>query len=116
MLQPEIVVRLERVKKTFPIASGYISWLRHRGAPPRRPALIDASFSVARGELFGLLGENGVERHAAPTSLRDIPATMAERDDVLKGRKGTGWALMVPLNAANASSHASFIFVGLFRR
>jgi ABC-2 type transport system ATP-binding protein len=59
MQEAEIVVRLDHIKKTFPIASGYISWLRYRGAPPRRPALIDASFAVARGELFGLLGENG---------------------------------------------------------
>ena len=59
MRGPDTVVRLERVNKTFPIASGYMSWLRYRGAAPRRPALIDATFAVVRGELFGLLGENG---------------------------------------------------------
>jgi ABC-2 type transport system ATP-binding protein len=53
------VVRLEHVSKTFPVATGYASWLQFRGAPPRRPALTDITCSIARGELFGLLGENG---------------------------------------------------------
>jgi ABC-2 type transport system ATP-binding protein len=55
----DAAVHLEHVHKTFPVATGYTAWLHFRGAPPRRPALTDITFSVAHGELFGLLGENG---------------------------------------------------------
>lgn len=47
------------VGKALPATHGYVAWLKHRGAPPRRPILSDITFSVQRGELFGLLGANG---------------------------------------------------------
>jgi ABC-2 type transport system ATP-binding protein len=52
-------VLIEHVDKTFPTAFGYAAWLKHRGRPPRRQAFSEMSFSVRRGELFGLLGANG---------------------------------------------------------
>jgi ABC-2 type transport system ATP-binding protein len=55
----EFPVLVEHVDKTFPTAFGYAAWIKHRGRPPRRPALSDVSFAVRRGELFGLLGANG---------------------------------------------------------
>ena len=50
---------LSGVGKTFPTAFGYVSWIKSGGRPQRRLALSDVSFSVQRGELFGLLGANG---------------------------------------------------------
>jgi ABC-2 type transport system ATP-binding protein len=52
-------VSVEHVTKTFPKRHDFLTWIRHRGSPPRFRAVDDISFSVARGELFGLLGENG---------------------------------------------------------
>jgi ABC-2 type transport system ATP-binding protein len=47
------------VHKALPATHGYLSWLKHRGSPPRRTILSDITFGVKRGELFGLLGPNG---------------------------------------------------------
>jgi ABC-2 type transport system ATP-binding protein len=47
------------VGKALPATHGYLSWLKHRGTPPRRTVLSDITFTVKRGELFGLLGANG---------------------------------------------------------
>lgn len=47
------------IGKTFPTVFGYVSWLKSWGRPPRQTVLRDISFTVARGELFGLLGANG---------------------------------------------------------
>jgi len=47
------------VHKALPATHGYLSWLKHRGSPPRRTILSDITFAVKRGELFGLLGPNG---------------------------------------------------------
>jgi ABC-2 type transport system ATP-binding protein len=52
-------VAVDCVTKTFPKSHDFLTWLRHRGKPPRFRAVDGVSFSVARGELFGLLGENG---------------------------------------------------------
>jgi ABC-2 type transport system ATP-binding protein len=52
-------VAVEHVTKTFPKSHDFLTWLRHRGRPPRFRAVNDVCFSVGRGELFGLLGENG---------------------------------------------------------
>jgi ABC-2 type transport system ATP-binding protein len=47
------------VVKTFPQHYGMVRWLRASGRMPRRTAIDGVSFSVERGELFGLLGANG---------------------------------------------------------
>ena len=52
-------VAVEGVVKTFPKRHDVLTWVRHRGNPPRFRAIDDVSFHVPRGELFGLLGENG---------------------------------------------------------
>jgi ABC-2 type transport system ATP-binding protein len=54
-----IAVRVAEVGKALPASFGYLSWLKHRGNPPRRTVLADIDFTVRRGELFGLLGANG---------------------------------------------------------
>jgi ABC-2 type transport system ATP-binding protein len=54
-----VATELSGVGKTFPTAFGYVSWLKNWGRQRRRIALSDVSFSVRRGELFGLLGANG---------------------------------------------------------
>jgi ABC-2 type transport system ATP-binding protein len=54
-----VAAELSGVGKTFPTAFGYVSWIKSWGRPERRIALSDVSFSVRRGELFGLLGANG---------------------------------------------------------
>jgi ABC-2 type transport system ATP-binding protein len=52
-------ITVERVVKSFPKRHDFLTWVRHRGRPPRFRAVDDVSFSVRPGELFGLLGENG---------------------------------------------------------
>jgi ABC-2 type transport system ATP-binding protein len=54
-----VAVEVAGVGKAFPTAFGYVSWLKHRGHPPKRTVLSDIGFAVKRGELFGLLGANG---------------------------------------------------------
>jgi ABC-2 type transport system ATP-binding protein len=54
-----VAAELCGVGKTFPTAFGYVSWIKSWGRRQRRVALTDVSFSVRRGELFGLLGANG---------------------------------------------------------
>jgi ABC-2 type transport system ATP-binding protein len=53
------MIEFRDVVKTFPERYGVINWLRRRGRMPRRRAIDDLSFTVERGELFGLLGANG---------------------------------------------------------
>jgi ABC-2 type transport system ATP-binding protein len=52
-------VTVTGVDKALPATHGYLSWLKHRGSPPRRTVLTNITFGVERGELFGLLGANG---------------------------------------------------------
>jgi ABC-2 type transport system ATP-binding protein len=60
-------VVVEHVSKTFPKQFGYVTWLKHRGRPPRKSVVSDISFRVAPGELLGLLGANGAGKS---TTLR----------------------------------------------
>ena len=66
----------EHLTKTFPESHGFSAWFRHRGAPPRRPALKDVSLRVRRGELFGLVGPNG----AGKTTLLKTLVTLTLPD------------------------------------
>jgi ABC-2 type transport system ATP-binding protein len=52
-------IEVDELTKTFPSALGIIPWVRNLGRVERRTALDHVSFSVRRGELFGLLGANG---------------------------------------------------------
>ncbi|MHB8306046.1 MAG: ATP-binding cassette domain-containing protein, partial [Vulcanimicrobiaceae bacterium] len=62
----------DQVGKTFPSARRLGARLRLGAPPVGRTVLHDISFSVARGEIFGLLGANG----AGKTTLLKLMATL----------------------------------------
>ncbi len=53
------LVRLENVRKFFPIQSGFFAVLLNRGQIPAVKAVDDVSFTIRKGEVFGLAGESG---------------------------------------------------------
>jgi peptide/nickel transport system ATP-binding protein len=56
---PRELVRLERVTKHFPVQSGFLAMLLHRGRIPAVRAVDDVTFHIRQGEVFGLAGESG---------------------------------------------------------
>ncbi len=68
----EPAVTVTDVSKWFPVASGMMPWLKHRGRVPRREVLRGITLTVGRGELLGLLGPNG----AGKTTLLKAMATL----------------------------------------
>jgi ABC-type oligopeptide transport system ATPase subunit len=56
---PRDLVRLEHVTKHFPVQSGFLAMLLHRGRIPAVRAVDDITFSIRKGEVFGLAGESG---------------------------------------------------------
>lgn len=57
--EPKELVRLENITKHFPIQSGFLAVLLSRGKVPAVRAVDNISFTIHKGEVFGLAGESG---------------------------------------------------------
>jgi peptide/nickel transport system ATP-binding protein len=53
------LVRVEHLKKYFPVQSGFFATLLTHGQIPAVKAVDDISFTIHKGEVFGLAGESG---------------------------------------------------------
>ena len=53
------LVKLENVRKHFPVQSGFLAVLLSKGHVPAVKAVDDISFAINKGEVFGLAGESG---------------------------------------------------------
>ena len=56
---PDGLVRVENLRKHFPVQSGFLASLLNRGHIPAVKAVDGVSFTIRKGEVFGLAGESG---------------------------------------------------------
>jgi oligopeptide/dipeptide ABC transporter ATP-binding protein len=73
MSDPEPILRVEDLRKYFPVRNVWkrrVGWLR---------ALDDVSFSVARGEILGIVGESGCGKSTLGKTLMGIHAASGGR-------------------------------------
>ncbi|HXW77356.1 MAG TPA: ABC transporter ATP-binding protein, partial [Candidatus Eremiobacteraceae bacterium] len=70
------MIDVKDVRKSFPVAYGFLAPIKYRGRIPRKEVLHGISFRVERGELFGLLGPNG----AGKTTLLKMLCTLTTPD------------------------------------
>lgn len=57
--QDQALVRVENLRKYFPVESGFIANMLSRGEIPSLQAVDGVNFSIKKGEVFGLAGESG---------------------------------------------------------
>ena len=71
-----MIVRLEGLTKSFPLQRTWRETLRAPFASPKTTVVDNVSFSVAEGEIFGLLGQNG----AGKTTIFKMLSTLILAD------------------------------------
>ncbi len=119
---PAVVAR--SVSKSFSVPEQHVHTLKERALHPRRrigrrtyPALNDVSFTVARGEFFGIAGRNGSGKSTLLKCLAGI--YHAEGDIWVRGRLSTFIELGVGFNpdlAARDNVVMNGIMLGLTPR
>ncbi len=74
--ESDVLVRVENLKKHFPVQSGLIANILNRGHIPAVKAVDGVSFTIRRGEVFGLAGESGSGKSTVGRlTLGLLPAT-----------------------------------------